>query len=231
MPRFEEEFNAIEERQRLLDEKKKAFETKKKEAIGHINYFTDQIKRTINNMESKSFELDTRNRRDHVYKNDMSHDLVDFSTKLKDLFQQTADEESALLSDQEMIDDDKADLEEDAGMNANKNNRQRKKKVSKAAADIMEEIGQVSSDSGLCWLGDPAYFMHKKELPASLGKNWKGFADKVGPVVSKFKFDNDKKGLGITVTTGGDGSFPVYAKTDGEKVKSIMIIFDKEVPV
>jgi len=145
------------------------------------------------------------------------------------LFQETADEESQLLHDQEMIDDEKADLEDDASLNASKNTRQRKHKVSRVGADIMEEIGQISSDSGLCWLGDPAYVMHKKKLPRSLGKDWQTFVDKLGPVISKFQFDNDKKGLGITVTTGGDGSFPVYAKIGDGKVKSIMIIFDKAV--
>jgi len=182
-------------------------------------------------MESQSFEfVDPEDRNKHFYKNDMSHDLNNYLNKLNILFKETADEESELLIEQEQIDDERADLEEDAGIKAKKVKRQRKAKVSRTASDIMEEIGQISSDSGLCWIGDPAYVMHKKELPKNLGKNWQGFVDKVGPVVSKFQFDNGNKGLGITVTTDGDGSFPVYAKTEDDKVKSIMIIFDNEIP-
>ena len=216
---------SLEERRKALEQKEKAFETKKKEAFDTIKYNLEQMTNYITKMQHNPFTLDTRNRRNQFYKNDITGELEHHLNKLKETFSETADEESSLNMEREDIED-----EEDEATTGNKNLRQLRKRAEKIAADIMKEIGQISSDSGLCWIGDPAYVMHKKELPKNLGKDWQGFVDKLGPTVSNFAFDNEKKGLGITVTTGGDGSFPVYAKTDDGKVKSIVIIFDNEIP-
>jgi len=212
----------INERKKTLEINEKAFEAKKKDAFETIKHNLDQMKTFIARMEKKPFDLNMKDPRNPFYENDITGELEHHLGRLTETFNKLADEESSLIKEKQDI--------EDEGSDTFSSDRRIKRRAQKIASDIMKEIGQVSSDSGLCWIGDPAYVVHKKELPENLGKNWDGFVDKLGPTISRFQFDNGNKGLGITVTTGGDGSFPVYAKTGDGKVKSIMIIFDNEIP-
>lgn len=93
-----------------------------------------------------------------------------------------------------------------------------------------KQIGQISVDAGLCWIGDPCYILHKnkKETPKSLGKNWSGFCDLLDTENNswQFKHDGGFEGLGVVVSTGyGDGVYPVYAEEENGRVKEIRIKF------
>jgi hypothetical protein len=82
----------------------------------------------------------------------------------------------------------------------------------------VKQIGVVSVDAGLCWIGDPCYILHKEKLPKALGNDWGGFcrmlrADKQSPTAKQFDHDSGQPGLGVVVETGyGDGLYPVYAE-------------------
>ena len=102
-------------------------------------------------------------------------------------------------------------------------------------------VGHFGVDAGLCWIGDPCYIMHTtttkdgKEvpapLPATLGKDWGEFCDKLnydGPVMQSFNYELGHEGLGCLVSTGyGDGSYPVYALVldEGDWGKRVAALF------
>jgi hypothetical protein len=103
-----------------------------------------------------------------------------------------------------------------------------KKKIEK------KQIGVISVDAGLCWVGDPCYILHREQgLPDELGKNWLDFCEKIKDMqyAKEFKHDRGFDGLGVCVSTGfGDGCYPVYAKISdegewGKRVKEITIKF------
>jgi len=97
-------------------------------------------------------------------------------------------------------------------------------------------VGHIGVDSGLCWIGDPCYILHKENgLPNSLGKTWDEFCDKVlgdSPTLKSFGYEeNGKDGLGCAVATGyGDGYYSVYALVKntgswGERVLAVVVDF------
>jgi len=89
-----------------------------------------------------------------------------------------------------------------------------------------EQIGYMSVDAGLCWVGDPCYIMGRD---ASHGvKEWDKFCD---TLQEQRCHDNGYSeplgdGVGFAVTTGyGDGSYPVYIEKDNGRVTSITVDF------
>lgn len=111
--------------------------------------------------------------------------------------------------------------------------------------DEWKLVGYIGVDSGLCFIADPCYILHKDKaepgetpegLPASLGKDWGEFCDKLndgtpGPTMKSFPYALGHEGLGICVSTGfGDGCYNVYAHvsdegTWGNRVGAIFIDF------
>jgi len=93
------------------------------------------------------------------------------------------------------------------------------------------KVGEIGVDAGLCWIGDPCYILHAEKLPASLGKDWSEFCDKLKDLHTQFKYDMGHDGLGVCVSTGlGDGTYDVMAEIVndpdfGRRVKSIKIDF------
>jgi hypothetical protein len=117
------------------------------------------------------------------------------------------------------------------------------------------DVGSISVDAGLVWIGDPSYIMHKEggefdSLPKDLGDDWGDFCDKtfskaeknklVGNVLAtQFNHDRGHSGLGVCVSSGlGDGFYTVKAKLISEesfgkpivRVAEIRVVFieDKE---
>ena len=96
-----------------------------------------------------------------------------------------------------------------------------------------KHIGDIGVDSGLCWIGDPCYVMHKKEGKGypELGKNWQDFCELLHLEDGK-RFHHKSFGiLGVATETGfGDGIYPVYAKIEktdwGDRVTKVMIDFN-----
>ena len=91
-------------------------------------------------------------------------------------------------------------------------------------------VGHIGVDAGICWIGDPCYILHTEgDLPKEIGENWEDFCDKLGeeyPTMKSFNYNMGHEGLGVCVSTGyGDGSYPVYAKVEGNRVKSIEVKF------
>ena len=84
-----------------------------------------------------------------------------------------------------------------------------------------EEIGQISVDAGICWLGDPCYILHTDsgKPPTTLGKSWEEFCKLLGSKdIISFDHEKGHEGLGVVVSSGlGDGLYPVYVKRVQDK--------------
>lgn len=94
-------------------------------------------------------------------------------------------------------------------------------------------VGHVSVDSGLIWVGDPCYIIHRDDPlnPKVFGANWQEFYDKIyrGGIDENGAAQMD--GYGVCTTTAyGDGVYPVYANVKQGKVMSITVDFTQEDP-
>ena len=92
-------------------------------------------------------------------------------------------------------------------------------------------VGHFGVDAGLVWIGDPCYILHKtdKEKPKEIGKNWHDFCNKVNGSATSFNYDMGHEGLGVCMQTGyGDGTYPVYARFEGNDPMQIFIDFSGE---
>ena len=97
-----------------------------------------------------------------------------------------------------------------------------------------EEVGVISVDAGICWVGDACYVFHTDKTPGDIGKDWHGFCAKMSEGCEnhrvldhrQFKHDKGHAGLGVCVGTGhGDGVYPVYIKREGRSIKEVKIVF------
>ena len=89
---------------------------------------------------------------------------------------------------------------------------------------MKEQIGYMSVDAGLCWVGDPCYIMGS-DASHGVG-DWDAFCDSL---TDKGHSEPLGEGVGFAVTTGyGDGSYPVYIEKDNGRVKSITVDFMEE---
>lgn len=90
-------------------------------------------------------------------------------------------------------------------------------------------IGEVGVDAGILWIGDPCYILHKNEPPKAIGKTWLEFCDNLsqresGKRFAQFEYDRGHDGLGVCVSTGGDGYFPIVGVFDeNDNLKSVTI--------
>jgi hypothetical protein len=88
-------------------------------------------------------------------------------------------------------------------------------------------IGHIGVDAGLCWIGDPCYLQPgSKENPI---KDWDKFCTSFGdehPRLKSFNYQLGHEGLGVCVSTGGDGTYPVYAEVKGDTVHSVTVVFN-----
>lgn len=96
-----------------------------------------------------------------------------------------------------------------------------------------EQIGIISTDSGMCWLGDPAYVIHADPKPQAIGKDWDDFVSKLadGPTCeTQFNHDRGMPGLGVVVPSGaGDGLFPVFVRRNSDgSVAEMRVVFGEE---
>ena len=105
---------------------------------------------------------------------------------------------------------------------------------------VMEkQVGNISVDAGLCWVGDPCYLIQSSNpdgldnLPKEI-ENWPNFIQSLGtddPVIKSFNHKRGHEGLGVCVSSGiGDGLYPVFATVEdipgwGERVTSVRIDF------
>lgn len=83
------------------------------------------------------------------------------------------------------------------------------------------KIGEIGVDSGLVWLGDPCYILHRENgPPESVGKNWPEFCatlaepkPKCAPRAKSYNYDFGHEGLGVCVSTAhSDGTYDVMAQ-------------------
>lgn len=96
-----------------------------------------------------------------------------------------------------------------------------------------EKVGEIGVDAGIVWLGDPCYILHKskKDLPASIGKDWSDFCNKLGSADTKsFPYAMGHEGLGVVVSSGyGDGTYPVEIRRNSDGViREVRIVFDQQ---
>lgn len=95
-------------------------------------------------------------------------------------------------------------------------------------------VGSIGVDSGLCWVGDPSYILHRSIPPVALGNSWLDFCNQLNhdePLLQSFDYDTGHAGLGCCVATGyGKGVYPVLAnilniENCGDRVVEVRIIF------
>lgn len=96
--------------------------------------------------------------------------------------------------------------------------------------ETWKQIGEIGIDAGLCWIGDPCYILHTKQLPKAIGENWSGFCDKLHQgrdIHTQFNYADGSKGLGVCTSTGhGDGCYPVLVKLNKDGlVAEVKIVF------
>ena len=103
------------------------------------------------------------------------------------------------------------------------------------------KVGVIGVDAGLCWIGDPCYFLHDdNSKDKDLGESWSsstGFCKileqkqkESGQPAAQFNYDLGHPGLGICVNTGyGDGTYDVFIKKNEEgRVMEAKVIFIDE---
>uniref|UniRef100_A0A6H2A4P0 Uncharacterized protein n=1 Tax=viral metagenome TaxID=1070528 RepID=A0A6H2A4P0_9ZZZZ len=95
---------------------------------------------------------------------------------------------------------------------------------------IQKQIGEISVDAGIVWIGDPCYILHKNldEIPQEIGRTWEEFCENIKEMKHGQQFNHNKNitGLGVVVGDfGGDGVYPVMAEIENDQVKSITINF------
>ena len=95
-----------------------------------------------------------------------------------------------------------------------------------------KQVGEISVDAGICWLGDPCYILHRtkadqKALEKSIGNDWSGFCDRLAPDVTQFNHALGYSGLGVVVSTGyGDGVYPVLVRHNADgRIAEVKVIF------
>ena len=95
---------------------------------------------------------------------------------------------------------------------------------------MRKQIGTVSVDAGLIWIGDPCYVLG--DDASHRVTNWSDFCDKLYGDNMKDGFSEPLgNGVGVAVSSGyGDGEYPVFAEFSDEgdwgiRVKSITIEF------
>lgn len=84
------------------------------------------------------------------------------------------------------------------------------------------EVGVCGVDTGMIWIGDPSYILHKdkkdlKDFQVEVGKDWDGFCELANKTDGCVQFDFVKgfEGLGVLIKGfGGDGTFPVEVFLD-----------------
>ena len=86
-------------------------------------------------------------------------------------------------------------------------------------------VGHIGVDAGLLWLGDPCYVL-PDDSTHNPGRDWETFAETMltlpSPQVKNFN------GLGVCLSTGGDGSFPVDVTLVDGRVQSVKVTFFTE---
>lgn len=111
--------------------------------------------------------------------------------------------------------------------------------------DLWEQVGEITVDAGLCWVGDPSYFTPRdaRDHPKSPRfKDWGTFLESIGeeyPTVAALShvheyegLDGNREtrevsGLGVCVSTGyGDGRYPVYVHRNEEgRIEELRVVF------
>ena len=99
-------------------------------------------------------------------------------------------------------------------------------------------VGYIGVDSGICWIGDPCYILHKNPPPKDIASNWISFCEELfdrqveGVTSFKHVFEGIKgeasnDGLGVAVRTGyGDGFYPVQIKYNKEgRISEVRVKF------
>ena len=101
-----------------------------------------------------------------------------------------------------------------------------------------EDIGVIGVDAGVCWIGDPCYFVgfedKKTQLERSGITDWYKFCEKIessAAIAKQFNYPAGHPGLGVCASTGyGDGTYTVQARfvnvdNWGRRIAEIRVVF------
>jgi hypothetical protein len=85
-------------------------------------------------------------------------------------------------------------------------------------------VGPIGVDSGLLWLGDPCYTL-PDDSRVNPGRDWDAFTKTM--IDMPYPAMKNWDGLGVCVSTGGDGSYPVDVTLVDGRVQSVTVTFFK----
>ena len=92
-------------------------------------------------------------------------------------------------------------------------------------------IGHIGVDSGMVWIGDPCYIIHRKKTPLELGTSWAEFCTLISKPHNSFNYEAGHEGFGIcTRTPYGDGYYKItgFFEKNTPVPSFIMIDFEGE---
>jgi len=107
--------------------------------------------------------------------------------------------------------------------------RRQRASHARARRQRWEQVGVCAVDSGMIWIGDPAYCV-TPDADSHPAATWMEFCDQVEGMdgAKQFNFKLGQPGLGVCVYSGyGDGIYPVYVRRDANgRVKEARIVFE-----
>lgn len=87
---------------------------------------------------------------------------------------------------------------------------------------VLEQIGTIGVDAGLCWVGDPCYCV-TPDADNHPAQTWDEFCEKTK------EGDHWIFEAGICVTTAyGDGEYPVFIeRNQAGRITKLLVVFDE----
>ncbi len=92
-------------------------------------------------------------------------------------------------------------------------------------------IGHIGVDSGMVWIGDPCYIIHRKKTPFELGTSWAEFCTLISKSHNSFNYEAGHEGFGLcTRALNGDGTYQIigFFEKDTTVPSFVMIDFEEE---
>jgi septal ring factor EnvC (AmiA/AmiB activator) len=102
----------LQKRKEEVEKKEKAFETKKEEAKGNINYHSEQMHILLARIKT-GFIFGKDNRGDYYLKNDYTEDMQGHVIKMKKIFEELSEAYGDMEREKDNIESEERDIEDE----------------------------------------------------------------------------------------------------------------------